>query len=97
MGREWRYVVVSERVVAGSGYQAEGRSATPESPAGEPWTFASHIAAQLKPPEAVYVMDICESKGQLRLLELNPFSGADLYACDTDAIVRAIGELAAED
>ena len=26
-------------------------------------------------------MDVCEADGRLWLLELNPFSGADLYAC----------------
>ena len=30
------------------------------------------------------------SEGELKLLELNPFSGADL-ACDTDAVVDGIG------
>ncbi len=38
-------------------------------------------------------MDICETEQGLRLLELNPFSGADLYACDGDKIVRRIAEI----
>jgi hypothetical protein len=48
------------------------------------------VAEHLDPPELVYVMDICEADGQLRLLQLNPFSGADLYACRSDDVVAAV-------
>ena len=39
-------------------------------------------------PELVCVLDICETLNGLRLLELNPFGGADLYAYARPAIVR---------
>jgi hypothetical protein len=39
-------------------------------------------------------MDICEADGELRLLELNPFSGADLYACRLDDVVAAVSAAA---
>jgi hypothetical protein len=38
-------------------------------------------------------MDVCESALGLHLLELNPFSGADLYASNGDEIVRQISAL----
>lgn len=94
VGREWRYVVVDRRVVAGSRYAADGRTALPDDPTGEPWAFAAAVAAELTPPEPVYVLDICEDAGELRLLELNPFSGADLYACDATAVVTAVSAAA---
>lgn len=90
VGREWRFVVVDGQVVAGSGYIAEGRVATAESPDGRAWAFAGGIAAVLEGPQPVYVLDVCEVDGALYLLELNPFSGADLYACDLDAVVPAV-------
>src|SRR3954447_10960778 len=74
----------------GSAYASDGRSALPDDPSGLPWAFASQVAEHLDPPEDVYVMDVCEVDGQLRLLELNPFSGADLYACDCHAVVAAV-------
>ncbi len=88
--REWRYVVVHGRVVAGSAYQADGRRALPDDPTGEAWAFAAKVAAKVPAPEAVYALDVCESDGDLHLLELNPFSGADLYACDAAAVVEAV-------
>ncbi len=92
--REWRYVVVNDEVVAGSAYAAMTRSAQPDSPAGEPWHFASTVAKSLMLPERVCVLDICAANDRLWLLELNPFSGADLYACNTDAVARAIERVA---
>jgi hypothetical protein len=91
--REWRYVVVDRRVVAGSGYLPDGRTATPDSPSGEPWKFAARVAQALPPPDPVYVLDVCESPDGLHLLELNPFSGADLYACDGSEIVGHVHAL----
>lgn len=51
---------------------------------------AARIAGELEAPEEVYVLDVCEPDGHLRLLELNPFSGADLYACDRREVVAAV-------
>lgn len=90
IGREWRYVVVCRNVVAGSAYCSEQRRALPDDPHGEPWRFASTVAASLEAPEEVYVLDVCESDGELYLLELNPFSGADLYGCDRNKVVAAV-------
>lgn len=93
VAREWRYVVVERRVVAGCAYEAATRTAAADDPSGEPWRFAAQVAAELAPPEPVYVLDVCEADGSLHLLELNPFSGADLYACDRAAVAGAIGAL----
>ncbi len=39
-------------------------------------------------------MDLCESAGELRLLGLNPFSGADLYASSAPEITAAVSAVA---
>ena len=95
VGREWRFVVVDRQVVAGSGYLAEGRAAVAQPPDSEAWRFAAQVASSIEPPEPVYVLDVCETPEGLRLLELNPFSGADLYACDLEAVVAQIARLLA--
>ena len=96
VGHEWRFVVVDRQVVAGSGYDAKTRSATTQYAGGAAWQFAAIIAASLRPPAEVYVLDLCEVDGDLRMLELNPFGGADLYACDLRPVVEAVGLAAAE-
>ncbi len=91
VGREWRFVVADQRVVAGSEYEANTRSARLEKE-DIPWQTAQKIAAGLEPPELVYVMDLCESGDELRLLELNPFSGADLYGCEAEKVIRDVSK-----
>ncbi len=88
--REWRYVVVNQNVVAGSAYHALGRKPTQDDPHGAPWKFAESIAQEMPAPENVYVLDVCEANNDLHLLEVNPFSGADLYACSRRDTVQAV-------
>lgn len=89
IAREWRFVVVEQTVVAGSEYIADGR--TPTASADTlPMEAAQAIATQARFPSPVFVMDLCETDNEIRLLELNPFSGADLYHCDPHAIVREV-------
>jgi hypothetical protein len=94
VGREWRFVVARSIVVAGSAYDAATRSAIAETPDSGAWSFANLIASALPPPAAAYILDVCECDGELKLLELNPFGGADLYACDSSSVVQAVTDLA---
>lgn len=93
VGREWRFVVVGGTVVAGSAYDAATRSAVSDQPDSDAWTYAQTVAAAILPPASAYILDVCECDGELRLIEFNPFGGADLYACDAVAVVRAVAEI----
>lgn len=93
VGREWRFVVVRNSIVAGSAYDAPTRSAVPDQPQSEAWNFAQAVANAISSPANAYILDVCECDDELRLLELNPFGGADLYACDATNIVRAVTEI----
>ena len=96
IGREWRFVIVETNVVAGSAYDPAGRKSLPVALDAEAAHFASSVAAKIPAPAAAYVLDICECGGELRLLELNPVGGADLYACDPVAVVDALSALASK-
>jgi hypothetical protein len=95
IGREWRFVIAEMEVVAGSAYDPATRKALPVALHVEAASFASAVASQIPSPAIVYVLDVCECGGEFRLLELNPFGGADLYACDPFAIVDRVSALAA--
>lgn len=94
IGNEWRFVIVRQRVVAGSAYDPITREPIPHSLDSDAAEFAAMVALELPPPSDVYVLDVCECDGQHRLLELNPFGGADLYACDADSIVDSVSAIA---
>jgi hypothetical protein len=93
--REWRLVVIDGTVVAGSQYAIGGRKAIrPECPA-EIWQFAESMVQQVKwRPDPAFMLDVCQSAGQLWLVELNSFSGSWLYQCDLAKFVAAAGALA---
>ena len=54
------------------------------------WDFAQQIADEEKIRETAYIIDVCLSNGNLYLVEINPFSGADLYNCDAKIIIESI-------
>lgn len=92
VGREWRCIVSGKEVVAVSSYVASTRTAHSGPVGAEVINFARMLAQNLQPPDPVYVLDVCEGPGGLRLLELNPFSGADLYDCSAEAVAKAVAE-----
>lgn len=94
IGREWRFVIVNGDVISGSGYDPATRTAASIGMNDSVTEFAAAIAAETFAPSNVYVLDVCECDGELRLVEFNPFGGADLYACDPDATVDAVSRLA---
>jgi len=94
--REWRFIVVRNQVIAGSAYEADGRTEANCITSGNEWNYAQEIASSIDPPDDAYALDLCESEGKLKLLELNPFSGADHYACDRISIVKAMSTLAGQ-
>lgn len=91
LGEEWRFVVCGGSVVAGCQYETQGRRALDASVPPRVHELAHAIAANLPPPESVYGLDLVQTADGLRLLELNPFSGMDLYACDLAAVVAHVG------
>lgn len=95
IAREWRLVVVDDRVVAGSQYAVGGvRAITPDCP-GEVVAFAAAMLAEVRwRPDPVFMLDVCESAGQLWLVELNSFSCSWLYQSDLPSVVAETRALA---
>ena len=88
--------MVNKRVVTGSAYDPATRSGLTEPPDSDACSVAGAIAALLPSPADVYVLDLCEADGELRLLELNPLGGAELYVCDPTAVVESVSQTARE-
>jgi hypothetical protein len=59
----------------------------------EPGVYGTEIeplAAEARRPDDVFMLDVCESGGELRLVELNGFICSWLYACDLAAVVERV-------
>ena len=91
IGDEWRLIAAGGGIAAGSGYVADGRTGSePIGPTHPAWGYAASLLERIPTPDPIFVLDVCETESGLRLLELNPFSGADLYACDREAVVSSV-------
>jgi hypothetical protein len=94
--REWRLIVAGGGVVASSQYFADGAiDIEPGCPAAVRAFVADVLAAVPWRPDDIFMADVCESDGELYLLELNGFSCSAVYPCDYAAVVAAASDLAA--
>jgi hypothetical protein len=73
---------------------APGEAFSLEKHFDEALWFAMGAAAALPAPVDVYVMDVCESEGQMKVLEVNPFSGAELAGIDAGRVVFEVDSAA---
>ncbi|MEM7558832.1 MAG: ATP-grasp domain-containing protein [Planctomycetota bacterium] len=93
--KEWRFVVVEGRVVAGSEYCDNGTFVARRAEDEQTFDFARKVADCGYQPEPVWVLDICKTnEGRFAVVEVGAFSFAGLYDCDKDAIVRAVSDAA---
>jgi hypothetical protein len=97
IGKEWRLIASGDRVITGSQYAEGGsRSIARGCPSGVRDFAESMLREVYWRPDPIFMLDVCESAGQLWLVELNGFSCSWLYQCDVAAVVREASDLAAQ-
>jgi hypothetical protein len=87
---ECRYVIADGKVVAGSTYGwADGFTPSVKT---DPKCddVARKVAGRDWQADTVYTCDVALSGGSARVVELNSFSCAGLYACDTAKVAEAV-------
>jgi len=97
--KEWRFVVAKKKVITGSQYRL-GKDVEPELVEidCEAALYAQSIVDKVEwEPDPIYTLDVCESNGELFLLELNGFSTSGLYDCDLETIIRVASKMAEEE
>ncbi len=93
--REWRLVVADDEIVASSQVRVDGAISVSEGCPEKVLEFGRSMLADICwRPDPVFMLDVCEARGRLRLLELNSFSCSGLYACDLRDVVRAVSKVA---
>jgi hypothetical protein len=91
--REWRLVVIGDRVIAGSQYALGGKRNIEAGCPAEVQSFAAAMLAEVRwRPDPVFMLDVCESGARLWLVELNGFSTSWLYRCDPAVVVAEVSE-----
>lgn len=96
--REWRFFAYKDEIVTGSLYLVGENQINQEVKGGYLEDYVSTVLKQVGwYPEILYTIDICESAGDLSVLELGSFSCAGEYGCDLSSIVEAGISAARED
>lgn len=91
---EFRTIIVDGKVVTGSEYRWDDKLDIRIDVDESCWKLAEEIAAHPWQPDRVYVCDVALTPLGPALIELNSFSCAGLYACDTRKIVEAVSRAA---
>jgi hypothetical protein len=95
---EWRFVVADGVVVTGSQYKKNGALNVMPVFSDSVLRYAQGVASKVRLTDRVWTLDIAEINDKhktLKVLEINSFSSAGLYACNYSAIVTAVRMVAA--
>ena len=91
---EFRYVIVNGKVITGSQYRRDNVLDVRIDTMPGADKLAQAIAEYEWQADTVYVCDIAETPYGFKVIELNSFSCAGLYACDKRKIALAVSEAA---
>jgi len=95
ISREWRLFMIDGRVSSASQYKKNGiLNEDPDVPE-EVIIFGEQMAA-LFSPHRIFVLDICESAGNLFVLEIGCVNSAGFYAADVKKVVTDISKTIGE-
>ena len=89
IGREWRLWCVNKKVIAASQYRNNFRLDKRQGCPDEVVEYAEQRCLQYTPHD-IFVMDVCESGGDLYVVECNCMNAAGFYLADVEAIVRNV-------
>ncbi|MBN9385453.1 MAG: ATP-grasp domain-containing protein [Chitinophagaceae bacterium] len=89
IGREWRLWCVDKKVIAASLYRNKFKLEKRRGCPNEVVSFAEARCIQFTPHD-VFVMDVCETGGELYIVECNCMNAAGFYDADIEAIVSNV-------
>ncbi|MBD2461417.1 ATP-grasp domain-containing protein [Oscillatoria sp. FACHB-1407] len=96
--KEWRFFVYKDEIITGSLYLVGEERIDERVKGGYLVNYLAEVLKQVNwYPELLYTVDVCESEGELFILELGSFSCAGEYGCDLSLIVEAGAKAAWED
>ena len=91
---EYRFIIGNKRVIDGSEYRWNDTLDIRRDYDPDCKKVADAVSLLDWQPDLVYTCDVAQTINGPKIVELNSFSCAGLYACDTDLIVNSINEIA---
>lgn len=94
---EFRFVVADKNVIAGSEYRWDGKLDVRRDWPQDCWDLAQQVAQHEWQVDISYTCDVALTSKGPRIVELNGFSCAGLYACDLGKVVDGVSRAAARE
>jgi hypothetical protein len=91
---EFRFVIADKRVIAGSEYRWDGRLDVRADWPDDCWDLAQRVADHDWQVDIAYTCDVATTDNGPKVVELNSFSSAGLYACDLEKVVQGVSKAA---
>lgn len=91
---EYRFLIVDGKVVDGSEYKRNGKTSVFPGFATKAAKVAETMAQNPWQPDTVYTCDVASTLAGYKIIELNSFACAGLYAMDKELVINAINDAA---
>ncbi len=93
--REWRAVVVNNKIITASQYKDNGVFVRKAEVPEKVIAYGQELLERIKyRPDPAWTLDICETEaGGLKVVEVGSFSCSGFYACDPEVIINSINSL----
>lgn len=91
---EFRFVIADGKVIAGSEYRWDGKLDVRRDYPAECFEMAKQVAEHPWQVDVAYTCDVALTNEGAKLVELNGFSAAGLYACDIPKVVTGVSAAA---
>ncbi|BCL36539.1 ATP-grasp domain-containing protein [Nostoc sp. MS1] len=96
--KEWRFFVYKNQVITGSLYLVGEERINETINGGYLESYVNNVLKSVNwYPESLYTLDICESAGELYVLELGSYSCSGEYGCDSSLIIEFGAKAALDD
>lgn len=93
---EWRVVIAQGQVLSSSQYKQSGKFHYQQGMPDEVKKLAQEVAKCSWQPDPIWVLDLCWSKGNAYVLEINFLSCSALYKCNLNPIIQEASRIAQE-
>lgn len=96
---EYRFIIGDGKVIDGSQYRRNDILDIRRDWSGFAFDVANDMAKHSWQPDLIYTCDVAEVKGEVdpKIIELNSFSCAGLYACDKVKVIQEVSEIALQE
>ena len=90
-------MIADGKVIAGSEYRWDGKLDIRRDWPQECWDLADQVAKHPWQVDIAYTCDVALTNSGPKIVELNGFSCAGLYACDLNLVVKGVSDAALKD